>query len=85
MNNILLIDDDQRLGKLLSEYFQQFDMCIVHALKPSTGFQNLENNHFDVIILDVMLPEMDGFEVCKKIRKSSDIPIIMLTARHEAR
>lgn len=83
MHKILLIDDDQRLGELLSEYFQQFDMHIDHALRPSDGFSKLNRNNYDFVILDVMLPEMDGFEVCKTIRKSNDIPILMLTARGE--
>ena len=83
MHKILLIDDDQRLGELLSEYFQQFDLQLVHALKPSEGFKQLEQESVDLVILDVMLPEMDGFEVCKTIRKDNDIPILMLTARGE--
>lgn len=83
MHNILLIDDDQRLGDLLSEYFQQFDMQVDHAIRPSDGFAKLKSNDYELVILDVMLPEMDGFEVCKTIRKSSDIPILMLTARGE--
>ena len=83
MHNILLIDDDQRLGDLLSEYFQQFDMQVDHAIRPSEGFTKLKSNDYELVILDVMLPEMDGFEVCKTIRKSNDIPILMLTARGE--
>lgn len=83
MNRILLIDDDQRLGDLLSQYFQQFKLQLDHALTPSEGFKKLECNKFDLVILDIMLPEMDGFEVCKTLRKTSDIPIIMLTARGE--
>ena len=83
MHKVLLIDDDQRLGELLSQYFQQFDLQLVHALKPSDGFKHLEQGGYDLVILDVMLPEMDGFEVCKTIRKTNDIPILMLTARGE--
>jgi len=83
MYNILLIDDDLRLGGLLSQYFQQFDMKIEHALKPSDGLNKLAHKNYDLVILDVMLPEMDGFEVCKTIRKSSEIPVLMLTARGE--
>jgi len=83
MPQILLIDDDARLGELLTQYFERFSLKITHALTPSEGFSQLSNKQYDLIILDVMLPEMDGFEVCKKIRKSSQIPIIMLTARGE--
>jgi OmpR family response regulator RpaB len=53
----------------------------VHALRPSDGLQQLRSGGYDVAILDVMLPEMDGFELCRTIRKTSQIPIVMLTAR----
>jgi two-component system, OmpR family, response regulator len=79
--HVLLIDDDQRLAELLARYFERFDLDMVHAAAPSSGLKKLDSGHFDLVILDVMLPEMDGFEVCKAIRKTSDIPIIMLTAR----
>nr|WP_295898981.1 response regulator transcription factor [uncultured Bdellovibrio sp.] len=83
MNRILLIDDDQKLGELLKQYFNQFELQIVQSLLPSEGLQLLKKDKIDAIILDVMLPEMDGFEVCKKIRSFSDVPILMLTARGE--
>lgn len=78
---VLLIDDDQRLADLLARYFERFDLHLDHAAAPSAGIKKIDTGHFDLVILDVMLPEMDGFEVCKAIRKTSDIPIIMLTAR----
>ncbi|MGV7222053.1 MAG: response regulator transcription factor [Nitrospinales bacterium] len=83
MPQILLIDDDERLAELLSEYFERFSLELTSCLTPSKGLASLNNNNFELVILDVMLPEMDGFEVCKAIRKQSDIPIIMLTARGE--
>ena len=83
VNDILLIDDDERLGELLIEYAARFDMKITAATTPSAAFVLLEEVDHDAVILDVMLPEMDGFEVCRRIRESSDIPIIMLTARGE--
>jgi two-component system, OmpR family, response regulator len=81
MHRILLIDDDAQLGVPLATYFQRFELALTHALKPSDGLQSLRTGHFDAAILDVMLPEMDGFALCRTIRKESDIPIIMLTAR----
>lgn len=81
MNNILLIDDDERLAGLLVQFFERYDMALDSALLPSDGLNKLEHGDYALVILDVMLPEMDGFEVCKRIRKQSDIPIIMLTAR----
>lgn len=81
MQHILLIDDDERLAELLARYFEQYDLSLSHATHPSRGLQLLDTNQFDLVILDIMLPEMDGFDVCKRIRQQSDIPIIMLTAR----
>lgn len=83
MNRILLIDDDEQLGPPLKAYFQRFELSLTHALRPSEGLALLARGGFDAAILDVMLPEMDGFELCRTIRRTSDIPIIMLTARGE--
>lgn len=83
MNPVLLIDDDGKLAEVLSEYCAKFGIRIEPALLPSTGLEKLHKDSYDAVILDVMLPEMDGFEVCKKIRQFTDIPIIMLTARGE--
>lgn len=81
MNKILLIDDDERLAELLDRYFDQYDFKLSSATRPSEGLKLLAEGDFELVILDVMLPEMDGFEVCMEIRKRSAIPIIMLTAR----
>ncbi len=83
MHRVLLIDDDQRLADLLGQYFSQFDFELDNAILPSVGLKKLESGAYDLVILDIMLPEMDGFEVCKLIRRHSDIPIVMLTARGE--
>jgi OmpR family response regulator RpaB len=81
MPRILLIDDDAQLGPPLASYFQRFDLTLVQALRPSEGLAFLRRGGFDAAILDVMLPEMDGFELCRTIRKESDLPVVMLTAR----
>jgi two-component system OmpR family response regulator len=83
MHKILLIDDDAQLGPPLAAYFARFDLALECALLPSTGLARLRQGGFDAAILDVMLPEMDGFALCRAIRKDSDIPLIMLTARGE--
>jgi two-component system OmpR family response regulator len=83
MHKILLIDDDERLGSLLSRYFARHELQLESALRPSAGLKKLAQGNFNLVILDVMLPEMDGFEVCRAIRRESEIPIIMLTARGE--
>jgi OmpR family response regulator RpaB len=81
MHRILLIDDDAQLGPPLATYFARFDLALECARSPSEGLARLRHGHMDAAILDVMLPEMDGFALCRAIRKESDIPIIMLTAR----
>ena len=81
MRRLLLIDDDEHLGPPLAAFFRRFDFDLQHATRPSTGLALLRGGGFDAAILDVMLPEMDGFELCRTIRKESRVPIIMLTAR----
>jgi len=82
MNNVLLIDDDEDLAELLIEYAQRFSMQITARHDPLTALALLkERSDFDAVILDVMLPNIDGFETCRQIRQFSDIPIVMLTAR----
>ena len=83
MPDILLIDDDERLSDLLSRYLQPFQLNVHSALHPDDGLALLDSRSFDLVILDVMLPDKDGFEVCREIRKQSNIPIIMLTAKHD--
>lgn len=81
MHPVLMIDDDGKLGEVLTEYCARFSIAIEPALTPSKGLAKLRERQFDAVILDVMLPEMDGFDVCRAIRRESDVPIIMLTAR----
>jgi OmpR family response regulator RpaB len=83
MTNILLIDDDEKLGDLLGAFFDRFDLDLKVANDPETGLGMLTAEDPDLVILDVMLPGQDGFEVCRTIRKTSTVPIIMLTARGE--
>src|SRR3954470_17448427 len=83
MPRILLIDDDQALGEPLAAYFARFGLDLTHALSPSAGLALLRQGGFDAAILDVMLPEQDGFSLCRAIRKESDLPVVMLTARGE--
>jgi OmpR family response regulator RpaB len=83
MRKILLIDDDEKLAPPLQQYFARFDLQLDNETDPLDGIQRCRREDFDLIILDVMLPQIDGFETCKRIRQQSDIPIIMLTARGE--
>ena len=81
MARILLIDDDTDLGPPLAAYFRRFGLELVQAFAPSEGLGLLRAGGFDAAILDVMLPEMGGFELCRTIRRESELPIVMLTAR----
>jgi DNA-binding response OmpR family regulator len=81
--SILVIDDDERLNELLKEYLGKYNFIVAASETPNEGLVKIRNNHYDLIILDIMLPEMDGFETCKLIRKEYETPIIMLTARGE--
>jgi len=83
MHRVLLIDDDENLGPPLATYLRRFDLELESALRPSAGLARLAEGGVDAVILDVMLPEMDGFEVCRRIRADSEIPVLMLTARGE--
>ena len=71
MNNILLIDDDVKLAGLLTEYFRRFDLALISALHPRAGLELLQEAKPDLVVLDIMLPGMDGFEVCRRIRQDS--------------
>ena len=80
---ILVIDDDEKLNRLLRDYLGKFDFSVSSYTSPGAGLRALKRDHPDLVILDIMLPEMDGFEVCKTIRRDHRVPIIMLTARGE--
>ena len=80
---ILIIDDDERLNALLKDFFKDFGFQTVTATHPDEGQEKLRKTSPDIVILDIMLPRMNGFEVCKTIRTSSRVPIIMLTAKGE--
>lgn len=81
MKKILLIEDDERMQDLLQRYLRQYDFEVCAFVLPSEALRSMQQNRFDLVILDIMLPEMDGFEVCKRLRQRSNIPVIMLTAR----
>ena len=87
MHRILLIDDDEALAPPLRQYLARFDLALEAAHRPSLGLARLQQGGIDAVLLDVMLPEMDGFEVCRRIRSPgtaySGVPVLMLTARGE--
>jgi DNA-binding response OmpR family regulator len=78
---VLLIDDDEKLNALLGRYLGQSGFTVQAVTHPDEGLGALRQRRPDVVILDVMLPDMDGLAVCRAIREESSVPIIMLTAR----
>jgi OmpR family response regulator RpaB len=83
MQKLLLIDDDEGLAQPLQTYFSRFDLSLDHETSPLRAIDRLKRQSYDLVVLDVMLPQIDGFETCRRIRHFSDIPIVMLTARGE--
>jgi DNA-binding response OmpR family regulator len=77
----LLIDDDARLAELVGTYLGSHDVTVVHAIDGGRGLAALEGGGFDLVLLDVMMPGLDGLEVCRRIRARSNLPVLMLTAR----
>ncbi|MGC4118524.1 MAG: response regulator transcription factor [Myxococcales bacterium] len=80
---VLIIDDDEDLDALLTEFLGRYQLAVTTAAHPDEGLRALKASPPDLVVLDVMLPGMDGFAVCRKIRETSHVPIIMLTARGE--
>lgn len=78
---VLLIDDDTRMYELLAQYLGQNGISVAHAADGGRGLAALEASAYDAVLLDVMMPGMDGLEVCKRIRAKTQVPILMLTAR----
>ena len=80
---VLLVDDDTRLTAMLSEYLAAAGFQVESRPTAQGGLAALERGGWDAVVLDLMLPDLEGFEVCRRIRGQSDIPILMLTARGE--
>ena len=77
---VLIVEDEEKINKMISDYFEFHGFNVISALD---GLEAVEkfNDNIDLIILDVMLPNLDGFTVLRRIRKKSDVPVIMVTAR----
>jgi DNA-binding response OmpR family regulator len=78
---ILMIEDDESLADMVAEYLGTMGFQVVASSEASKGMELFRKESFDALLLDVMLPDIDGFEVCRRVRAESDIPILMLTAR----
>ena len=84
MTKALLIDDDQKLGDLLKTYLKSYDIDLSAINDPRNAIDTINHLDPDLLILDVMMPHINGFELCKMIREESDTPIIILSARGES-
>ena len=82
--HILLIEDDARLAEMVAEYLGEVGFRVAVAAAGRVGLERLTREPYDALVLDLMLPDMDGLEVCRQLRAKSDIPVLMLTARGEA-
>ena len=80
---ILLVEDDARLAGMVSEYLAGAGFRVAVAGGGEAGIERLAREPFDAVVLDLMLPDMDGLEVCRRVRSTNDVPILMLTARGE--
>jgi two-component system phosphate regulon response regulator OmpR len=78
---VLIIDDDERLNALLMDYLGRFGFLVKAVTHPDAGLRALKADPPDLLVLDIMLPDTDGLTVCRKVRETSRLPIIMLTAR----
>jgi DNA-binding response OmpR family regulator len=83
MTKVLIIDDNRQITSILEEYVKAEGYIAVVAADGVDGVRMFEAEKPDIILLDVMMPKMDGFEVCREIRKTSQVPVIMITARGE--
>ena len=84
MTKVLLIDDDQKLGDLLKNYLKSYNIDLSAINDPRNAIDTINHLGPDLLILDVMMPHINGFELCKMIREESDTPIIILSARGES-
>ena len=83
MYKVLIADDNKQIVSILSEYCKKNNFTVSTVFYGETALKEIEENEFDIILLDVMMPKKDGFDVCREVRTFSNVPIIMITARGE--
>jgi two-component system, OmpR family, response regulator len=81
--SVLLVEDDERLAKFTADYLSERGLVVVHVADGIAALREVRLHHFDVVVLDVMLPGKDGLSVCKSIRQHSDVPVLLVTALGE--
>lgn len=80
-NRVLLVEDEKNIARFIELELRHEDFDVVHHISGREGLKAAKNQNFDVVLLDVMLPELNGIEVCRRIRLFSQLPIILITAR----
>ena len=83
MKTILVVDDERNIVELVRLYLEKEGFAVVAAADGEQALAQFERADPDLVVLDLMLPKLDGFEVCRELRRRSDVPILMLTARSE--
>jgi DNA-binding response OmpR family regulator len=83
MSQILIIEDEKRIRDIIREYFEDKHYTVLEAENGRYALNIMKEHTIDLVILDIMMPELDGFKTCKLIRKDSEVPIIILTARSD--
>lgn len=83
MLEVLMIEDDLELATILSEYLKAHNINVTNYDEPYTGMSAINTQHFDILLLDLTLPNLDGLEVCKRVAKEKNIPIIITSARYD--
>ena len=83
MYKALIADDNKQIVSILSEYCKKNNFIVSTVFNGEDALKEVEENKFDIVLLDVMMPKKDGFDVCREVRKFSNVPIIMITARGE--
>ena len=83
MYKLLIADDNKQFVSILSEYCKKNNFTVSTVFDGEAALKEIEENEFDIILLDVMMPKKDGFDVCREVRTFSNVPIIMITARGE--
>jgi len=83
LKKILVVDDEKNMRKIISDYIKSNQMLVETACDGETALEMIEENNYDLIVLDVMMPKVDGWSVLREIKKHKEIPVLMLTARSE--
>lgn len=82
-NRVLIVEDEQRIREVVKDYFEDADYEVTETGDGLEALDLVDEQDFDLILLDIMLPKIDGFSICRRIRKTKSVPIIIITARSE--